>query len=71
MPPKEVKISDVQHTFEYPRGGAPVQITKYTYYVNNLGPFYLKAYANEDTPDHINRALNDQVLNLRATGAIQ
>lgn len=69
--PKEVQITNVQHTYEFPRSGAPIQITRYTYYVGNLGPFYLNAHAAEDNPDHINKALNDHVLNLRATGAIQ
>jgi hypothetical protein len=69
--PKEVEITNVQHTFEFPRSGAPVQITKYTYYVGNLGPFYINAHSNEDNADHINKVLNDHVLNLRAMGAIQ
>lgn len=69
--PKEVKIENVQHTYEFPRNGAPIQITRYTYYVGNLGPFYLNAYAAEDNADHINRVLSDRVLQLRATGAIQ
>jgi hypothetical protein len=69
--PKEVEITNVQHTYRFPRAGAPIQITRYTYYVGNLGPFYIEALANEDNADHINKVLNDQVLNLRATGAIQ
>jgi hypothetical protein len=69
--PKEVQISNVQHTYEFPRAGAPIQITRYTYYVGNLGPFYLNAHAAEDNADHINKALNDHVLQLRSIGAIQ
>jgi hypothetical protein len=69
--PKEVQISNVQHTYEFPRAGAPIQITRYTYYVGNLGPFYLNAHANEDNAEHINKALNDHVLQLRTVGAIQ
>ena len=68
--PREVQISNVQQTYEFPRNGAPVQLTKYTYYVGNLGPFFLNAYANEDNAEHINRMLSEHVLKLRAVGAI-
>jgi hypothetical protein len=69
--PKEIQISNVQHTSEFPRNGPPIQVTRYTYYVGNLGPFYLTVHAGEDNAAHVNRVLSEHVLNLRQMGAIQ
>jgi hypothetical protein len=68
--PSGVQITSVKHSFLFNRDGSQTQITKYTYFVGNFGPFYINAYAAEDNEAHINKVINDQVLLLRSTGAI-
>jgi hypothetical protein len=69
-PPKEVRITRVAHGFEFTDTGQPVKVTNITYMVATHGPFVLKVYAGQDTPDFINRTLSEAVEKLRGIGAL-
>ncbi len=71
MMDKSVKVLRIYSSARGVLGGSFAQILVYEFLVGKHGPFREEFLANEQTPETINRRLNEHVRLMRETGALE